>query len=106
MISASERYRINDIPVMPLFDLLVMKVQGWRDHRDSERLDFNAKESEDVSDIFALLKRAKLENVSYADEANERRHSLAFMGLARSLVNKFVPVYGRPQQWRALGFNV
>jgi len=91
---------------MPLFALLVMKVHGWRDHRESERLDFRAKESEDVSDIFALLKRAKSENVSYADEANEGRHSPEFMRLARSLVNKFVPVYGRRQQWRALGFNV
>ena len=28
------------IPVMPIFDLLVMKTQGWWDHRTSPRSDF------------------------------------------------------------------
>jgi hypothetical protein len=91
---------------MPIFDLLVMKTQGWWDHRNSHRADFRAKASIDVSDIFALLKRAKYEKVSYVDEANEDRHSQEFMSRARTLVNKFVGIYGRPRPWRALGFPV
>ena len=57
-IDAADAFVINDIPVMPLFDLLVMKTQGWWDHRTSHRSDFRAKEGDDLSDIFALLDRA------------------------------------------------
>jgi hypothetical protein len=91
---------------MPLFDLLVMKTQGWWHHRNSYRADQRAKESADVSDIFALLESAMYANVSCVDEADEDRHSLKFMTHARTLVNKFVRVYGRPGKWRALGFPV
>ena len=91
---------------MPLFDLLVMKTQGWWDHRVSYRADFRAKEDGDVSDIFALLERAKQENISYVDEANEDRHSPEFMSHAHTLANRFVRAYGRPRQWKALGFPV
>jgi hypothetical protein len=105
-ISASERCHINNIPVMPIFELLVMKTQGWRDHRNSYRADFRAKESADVSDIFALLERAKEENVSYINKAKKCRHSLEFLNLAFSLANGFVRVYRWPRQWRALGFPV
>jgi hypothetical protein len=52
------------------------------------------------------LERAKQDNVSYIDESNEYRHSQEFIGRARTLVNKFVRVYGRPGQWRALEFPV
>ena len=105
-IDASETCLFDDVPVMPLFDLLVMKTQGWWDHRISDRADFHAKEQADVSDIFALLDCAKQQNVSYVDEANESRHSSNFLGLARTLTKNFVGVYGRPGRWRALGFTV
>ena len=105
-ISEYERDHIYNIPVMPIFDLLIMKTQGWWHHRESDRRDFRAKEKDDVSYIFALLECAKQENVSYADEANKHRHSRKFMDHAQSLVNKFVPVYGGHQEWRAIGFRV
>jgi len=105
-INSDERDFIQNIPIMPIFDLLIMKTQGWRDHHDSDRADYHAKESDDVSDIVALLKRAKVEKVSYVDEANEDRHSREFMSRARSLVNRFVRIHGRARQWRALGFHV
>jgi hypothetical protein len=105
-ISASERCFIREIPVMPIFDLLVMKTQGWRDHRDSKRRDFRDKELNDVSDIIALLKRARYEKVSYLDEADKSRHSQEFISRARTLVNRFVRARGRIRQWRAIGFDV
>ncbi len=105
-INGSETYRISDIPVMPIFDLLVMKTQGWWDDRNSNRPDLRAKERDNVSDIFALLDCATQGNVSYANEAKKYRHSREFMNHARTLVNKFVSAYDRPRQWRALGFPV
>ena len=95
---------INNIPVMPIFELLVMKTQGWWDHRTSHRSDFRAKEPDDVSDIFALLERARMERVSYED--HEYQHSEEFMDHADTLVKRFVRVFGRHQQWRALDFPV
>jgi hypothetical protein len=103
-ITESDLYLINDVPVMPVFDLLVMKTQGWWDHRTSPRADFQAKENDDVSDIIALLERARLEDVSYADEANEYRHSQEFMDRAYTLANRFVSVYRTRREWRALHF--
>jgi hypothetical protein len=97
---------INNIPVMPLFDLLVMKTQGWWDHRNSPRDDFREKVDDDVSDVFALLKRARKENISYDDEADEDRHTREFMGHARALASRFVGVYGMPRKWRVLDFPV
>ncbi|KAF8489445.1 hypothetical protein F5888DRAFT_1622016, partial [Russula emetica] len=105
-INADETYLIKDIPVMPIFDLLVMKTQGWWDHRDHDRAGYRTKQSHDVSDIFALLKHAKYVKVSYVNEANEDRHSREFMNRACFLVNRFVRVHGEAQQWRALGFPV
>jgi hypothetical protein len=105
-IGASERWFIRNIPTMPIFDLLVMKTQGWWDHHISNREDFRNKENNDVSDIVALLKRAKFEKVSYVDEVDESRHSREFMSRARTLVNRFVSVHGRNRQWRAIGFDV
>lgn len=106
MFMAFEVPLLNNIPVMPLFDLLVMKMQGWKDHLESNRTDQRAKHRNDVSDIFALLEPAEQENVSYVDEAKEYRHSPEFMNYARILVNIFVSHYGRVRQWRALRFPV
>ena len=94
----------DDIPVMPLFDLLVMKTQGWWDHLNSSRRDFQAKLDDDVTDVLALLKRAREEDVSYDEEADEYRHSEEFMSHALTLANRFVSAHGRLRKWRALDF--
>lgn len=106
MIKWSEICIINDIPCMPIFDLLVMKVQGWRNRRESERAVDHAKLNDDVSDTYALLECAKQENVSFVDESDESRHTPEFISHARDLVNKFVHVNGKHHKWRALGFPV
>ena len=105
-IDESDVVLFDDIPVMPIFDLLVMKTQGWWDHRTSDRASFRAKESDDVSDILALLKCAKEERISYEDEADEERHSEEFMEHAMILAKRFVRIYGKQRRWRALGFPV
>jgi hypothetical protein len=97
-ISDMNAILINDISVMPIFDLLEMKMQGWWDHRTSHRSDFHAKESNDILDIFALLERAREKGVSYNSEAYEYRHSQEFTDRARTLVKRFVRVYG--EHWK------
>jgi hypothetical protein len=97
---------INDIPVMPIFDLLVMKTQGWWDHHISHRSDFRAKESNDALDIYALLECAREKGVSYYIEVYEYRHSREFMDRACTLAKRFVRVYGEHWKWRALHFRV
>ncbi|KAH9984111.1 hypothetical protein BJV77DRAFT_934584, partial [Russula vinacea] len=57
-ITESDIYLIGDIPVMSIFDLLVMRTQGWWDHRNSPRRDFQDKVNDDASDILTLLDRA------------------------------------------------
>jgi hypothetical protein len=103
-ISVSETIFIYNIPVMPIFDLLVMKTQGWRDRYFSSRNDHRAKENADVSQIFALLEVAEQQNVSYVLEADEDRHSPEFMNHADILASEFVLVYGKARPWRALRF--
>jgi Nucleotidyl transferase AbiEii toxin, Type IV TA system len=105
-IQDSERIHFNNIPVMPIFDLLVMKTKGWFDHRLSDREDYRAKGITDVSDIIALLRRAEEEGVSYDNEVHETRHSEVFMRYAANLVKLFVRFHGRRHQWQALGFPV
>lgn len=103
-INSSEISVINDIPVMPLFDLLVMKTQGWWHHRTSQRKDFRAKVGADVTDIDALLDRADDENISYQDESGAYRHSYEFMDYALTLARKFVRQHGQRGKWRSIGF--
>ena len=62
-ITVSEAIPINGIPVMPIFDLLIMRTQGWWEHRISSRSNFRKKVNNDVSEIFALLQRAMEEGV-------------------------------------------
>ena len=99
-IFASDTPRINNIPVMPLFDLLVMKTQG----RISPREDFRAKVKTDVFDVDALLDRAEEEGVEYDDERAACRHTCEFMEWALVLARRFVRRYRRRGKWKAIGF--
>ena len=87
---------------MPLFDLLVMKMQGWRDHRTSHRSDFRAKVEADVTDIRALLARARWQRISYRKE--RRCHRRGFMARAHRLAVSFVEACGGQTKFQELGF--
>lgn len=89
---------------MPLFDLLVMKTQGWWNHRVSPRKDFRAKEDGDVADVDALLDRAIEEDVSYQEERGVGRHTSEFMDWALLLSRRFVSLHRRREKWRAIEF--
>ena len=89
---------------MPLFDLLVLKTQGWWDHYVSSRRDYQAKLGADIVDIDALLDRAKEEGVDYDDECAVFRHSFDFMDWALELAHRFVQIHRRRGKWKAIGF--
>ena len=93
---------IDDIPVMPLFDLLVMKMQGWRDHSASRREGSLDKMMADITDICALLVRARWEGISYGEEYH--RHTRKFMAHARRLALGFVEGCGGQTKFKELGF--
>ena len=76
---ASATPHINNIPVMPLFDLLVMKTHGWWHHRNSPRKHFQATVKAEVVDFDSLLDRAEEEGVEYEDEHAVCRHTCEFM---------------------------
>jgi hypothetical protein len=46
------------VPVMPFIPLLLLKLQGWSDHRKSYRVDLRQKQYMDVCDINELLQLA------------------------------------------------
>jgi len=56
-IPARHIQHVNDfnIPVLPFLVLLILKVQGWHDHRSSQRTDFLRKVPQDKQDIDELL---------------------------------------------------
>jgi hypothetical protein len=103
-ILSSNTVVIGGIPVMPLFDLLVMKIQGWQDHDNSRRPDFRAKVGVDVTDIRALLNRALSEHIWYPTEKG--RHSDKFIDRARTLSFKFIKRHGGSEIFQKLGFPV
>jgi hypothetical protein len=103
-VLSEDIWLINNIPVMPLFDLLILKMQGWRDHRASRRSDFLAKVEADVTDIRALLVQAGWQRISYRKEY--RHHTRGFMGRARGLAIGFVEACGGRAKIQALGFPV
>jgi len=74
------------------------------DHRNSKRKDYREKEAVDVTDVVALLKRAKKEKVCYQDEEEADRHSSEFMEDALKLARRFVGCYGHYWKWRNIGF--
>lgn len=51
----STRSGIHGAPVIPFLALLLMKLQGWTDHRESRRNDMRQKQHVDVLDIHELL---------------------------------------------------
>jgi hypothetical protein len=99
-----DTYLFKDIPVMPLFDLLVIKMHGWKAHRASLRMDFRAKVGADIFDIRALLDQALVEEMSYQNE--KLHHGRSFMNRAVRLALSFVENCGHRSKFRALGFPV
>ena len=97
--------RKNGLPVMPLLPLLMMKLQGWIDHRTSPRADFRVKQHVDVEDIEELLEIACRTGTRIGS------HSLYwlpsdFIYTARTRVYKFTLKFPYTEdQWEFLGLE-
>ena len=103
-VLSRDAYLFKGIPVTPLFDLLVIKMHGWKAHRASLRTDFRAKVGADISDIRALLDRALVEEIIYQNE--KLHHGRSFMNRAVRLALSFVENCGHRPKFLALGFPV
>jgi len=91
------------IPVIPFLALLILKLQGWTDHRDSPRRDFREKQHVDVDDIHELLAIAEEDG---EELRNERWMPKRFVGQARSRVLEFVDQFPDTEDdWREIGFR-
>jgi hypothetical protein len=91
------------IPVMPFLPLLILKVQGWYDHRRAARQDLRQKVPQDVQDITELL--------SMADRSDRLRHfdwlDDGFIELAYTIIEDFCKKKpGSVASWNFLEFEV
>ncbi|KAF8631093.1 hypothetical protein AX17_005138 [Amanita inopinata Kibby_2008] len=92
------------IPTMPFFPLLILKLQGWRDHCDSEIGYMRAKIPQDVEDLGVLL-----DMLDDDDDHLElfRWLPASFIQRARRLVRMYVEAFPETaSDWRYIGFNV
>ncbi|KIL64856.1 hypothetical protein M378DRAFT_178612 [Amanita muscaria Koide BX008] len=95
-------YHCN-IPVMPFLPLLILKVQGWRDHRVSRKPWYRKKMPQDKGDIERLL--------SMVDDGDDLRNYMWlekwFMKNANKLVKAYVCKFPESSEtWRSIGFDV
>ena len=98
--------RILDIPLMPLFAVLLLKLQGWTDHRDSMQMDMRLKRYVDVDDIDKLL---KIIVDKYPDQIVDRQRWVpeSMIPAAQKRVNEFVLEQpGTKSSWLYIGFKV
>lgn len=92
------------IPVMPFIPLLLLKLQAWSDHRNSDRFDMRQKQYTDVSDIKRLLEvglrdRKGLKDADWLPEL--------FIEAAKGRVTSFCSNHPESaEHWRAIGFPV
>jgi hypothetical protein len=97
---------INSQPVIPLLVLLLLKLQGWSDHRASTRSDMQQKQYVDIRDINQLVvvaadKEEHLDKVSsWVPESfivRGREHFALFLRIVRPSQTLY---------WKEIGFDV
>ncbi|KAI0365374.1 hypothetical protein BV20DRAFT_1028094 [Pilatotrama ljubarskyi] len=95
------------LPMMPLIPQLLLKLQGWSDHRASPRSDMKFKQYVDVLDIDALLEivcKRKLR----IDDKDARWVPESMIVDALSTLRKYVlfASTGSVWNWRSIGFSI
>jgi len=103
-ISPDRIVHIDGLPVLPFIPLLLLKLQGWSDHRASAREDMRQKQYIDIRDLQQLLTIAaqKGENVGDVDQWLPA----SFMFAGRERIRRFVETYRQPEGWERIGFSV
>lgn len=97
---------VPDVPVMPLVAVILLKLQGWTDHRDSDRDDFQEKQHVDIDDIWDML---YIWVRGHSDETvhTERWMPYEFVEAAKGRVEEFIEECPDSEDhWRLMGFNI
>nr|VWP02637.1 Candidapepsin-7 (EC (ACP 7) (Aspartate protease 7) (Secreted aspartic protease 7) [Ganoderma boninense] len=98
---------LSGLPVMPMIPQLLLKVQGWSDHRASPRTDMQLKQHVDVRDIDQLLAIAVDEGASVrARECGWLPGSMTAAAQTRLWSYTLRASVGSKDQWRKLGFEL
>ncbi|PFH48738.1 hypothetical protein AMATHDRAFT_49292 [Amanita thiersii Skay4041] len=94
---------IRNIPVMSFLPLLLLKLQGWDDHRNIDKTHMRAKIPQDKADLKELL------TMLDANDKLRKNKWLPswFAKLARARVREFVNKYPyKEESWSYIGFHV
>ncbi|KAL7284879.1 hypothetical protein ACG7TL_002193 [Trametes sanguinea] len=75
----------HHLPLMPLIPQLLLKLQGWADHRVSHRSDMRAKQCIDVRDVDALLEIVWRKKMRIDDEDVKVEWNVQKLKTARDL---------------------
>jgi len=98
--------QVPDVPVMPLIAVLLLKLQGWTDHRDAEREHYQEKQYVDVDDIKEVLDILR-RDYRMKTLASEGWMPRWFVNLARERVDEFVEAFPDTRDlWYDIGFIV
>jgi len=98
--------RVPGVPVMPLLAVLLLKLQGWTDHRDSEREDFQEKQYTDVDDIKEILGILRQRDHRAQTLVSQSWMPSSFVDAARWRVDEFVEDFpDTTDDWWTLGFE-
>lgn len=93
----------NDLPVMPLLALLLLKLQGWVDHRHSQKSHERAKVQQDVADVREMLNIA-MEGQVHIDDWNSKWMPRWFIDQMTDRVEEHIRKFPHSEKlWENLG---
>jgi hypothetical protein len=96
---------INYLPVAPFSLLLLLKLQGWEDHRHSSRGDFQWKSRTDATDIDQMLMLMTENGYTLADVNGWVEED--FLTKSEQRVRAFVKTFAWSRDdWRTFGYTV
>ncbi|THH23113.1 hypothetical protein EUX98_g8064 [Antrodiella citrinella] len=103
LLSTTAIVRIDGLPALPFFALLMLKVQGWSDHRKSDRSDYRLKQYQDVNDIDELLVIGQQGGKKFLSEVGQLPKD--FLDVGYRLLGEYVTARGGHASWEVLGFE-
>jgi hypothetical protein len=87
---------INDLPSMPFSGIFFLKLQGWLDHRNSDKHWMQQKQHADARDILSLLKIAVRQG---RRPAHDKWLPESFVEDGKQRAKLFATVYGGMEDW-------
>ena len=95
----------NNLPLMPLVPLILLKLQAWMDHRLSTKYWERGKEEVDYTDVKAILTIANQKGVKL-DQRSRNRLSSDFVEASEMRARQFMARYSDTRSlWTAFGIS-